>query len=121
MDRPDRLSLDYYQNEASRTAVYPGQNGPIGLMYVTLKLNGEAGEVAEDVGKALRDDGLLDVSKLTNDRKEKLIAELGDVLWYVAMLARELHVPLSGIAARNLLKLRQRQAKGTLKGSGSDR
>jgi NTP pyrophosphatase (non-canonical NTP hydrolase) len=55
--RADANALDIYQRMAGLTATYPGRGGPMGLIYTTLKLAGEAGEVSENVGKALRDDG----------------------------------------------------------------
>ena len=51
-------TLDAYQAAATKTAIYPGQGTPLGLAYCALKLNGEAGEFAEHVGKAMRDDAL---------------------------------------------------------------
>jgi NTP pyrophosphatase (non-canonical NTP hydrolase) len=87
------------------------------LSYLTLKLNGEAGEIAEEVGKSLRDDD----GELTFERRLKLVKELGDVQWYVAVLANELGYGLSEIMQKNLDKLAQRKEEGKLHGSGSGR
>ena len=106
--------LDRYQNDACSTAIYPGRNTIHGIVYCALKLNGEAGEVAEKVGKALRDDH----STITPERREALLLELGDVLWYVANLANELQFSLRDVAEANLQKLASRKARGTLQGSG---
>lgn len=111
------MELNEYQGAAAKTAIYPEQNSFVGLNYCTLKLNGEAGEVAEHVGKAMRDDRF----QLTSDRRDKLILELGDVLWYVAMIAIELEVSLNFVADLNIQKLKSRAERQTLKGSGSDR
>jgi len=110
-------TLDEYQADAMLTAIYPEQYSFRGLVYCALKLNGEAGEVAEHVGKAMRDDG----GVLTEERRQKLILELGDVMWYVANVAKELGVSLNHVAERNMTKLRRRADQGTLRGSGSDR
>jgi len=128
------LTLDGYQNLASKTAIYPGKGTSIGLTYIALKLNGEAGEVAENVGKAVRDDGLLSQQyeyhngvpaassvSLTPERKAKLLAEAGDVLWYLSQLATELGTTLGEIAEANILKLSSRAERGVLRGSGDDR
>lgn len=88
-----------------------------GIMYCALKLNGEAGEVAEKVGKALRDDRSL----ITDERRLALIIELGDVLWYIANLADELSVSLDEVARQNLNKLADRKARNVLHGSGDNR
>lgn len=110
-------TLDSYQQAAVGTAIYPGQGTMQGLIYTTLKLNGEAGEIAEGVGKAIRDDG----GVITEERRAKLVLELGDELWYIAAMAKELGVDLSEVAHRNLAKLARRAAQGVLGGSGSDR
>ena len=109
--------LNGYQRAADRTAVYPGRGTMAGLAYIALGLNGESGEVAEGVKKALRDDN----GRLTSARREALVRELGDVLWYLAMAAAEIGVTLEEVAGANLEKLDRRSANGTLGGSGSDR
>lgn len=111
------MLINDYQFQALATAIYPGKKSVQGLIYTTLKLNGEAGEVAEGVGKAIRDDG----AKITPEREIALVRELGDVLWYVAATANELGYDLSEIAQINLDKLKARREAGTLSGSGSDR
>ena len=111
------LSLDSYQSCAATTAIYPGRGTFQGLTYCALKLSGEAGEVAEKVGKAIRDDG----GVVSPDRRASLAKELGDVLWYVAGSAGELGYSLSEIALANLDKLASRKSRGVLGGSGDDR
>lgn len=134
----EQMTLDAYQVGAVGTAFYPGQNEPIGLIYCALKMTGESGEFAEKVGKAIRDDGyaaaeavlggvaenradLVWGDPLTNERREALAKELGDVLWYVAAAAKELGLTLGGVAQMNLDKLADRAARGVLQGSGDNR
>jgi NTP pyrophosphatase (non-canonical NTP hydrolase) len=107
------VELNDYQREAAKTAVYPdvGKN----VTYPTLGLCGEAGEVAEKVKKYLRDGTPWDEVRITVRK------ELGDVLWYVAMVANEFDLTLDGIANANVMKLRHRHGSGTLHGSGDDR
>jgi NTP pyrophosphatase (non-canonical NTP hydrolase) len=109
------MELSDYQALSRRTATYPGAGD--NLVYPTLGLAGEAGEVAEKVKKLLRDDG----GVLTDERRSALAAELGDVLWYVAQVATEASLELEEIAAANLDKLLSRQQRGVLSGSGDDR
>jgi NTP pyrophosphatase (non-canonical NTP hydrolase) len=126
----NRFDLNFYQQRASETAIYPGKGTALGLIYCALKLSGEAGEVADNVGKALRDDELYQMGQhdeiatfydLISERKAKIKLELGDVLWYVSQAAKELGFTLEEIAQANLDKLAARKHKGTLKGSGDDR
>lgn len=111
------MLLNEYQAKAVDTAIYPGQGTFSGLIYTTLKLNGEAGEVAEKVGKIIRDDG----GKISNDKKDALILELGDVLWYIANTAKELNVTLDYVTSKNLDKLFNRKERNKLSGSGDNR
>ncbi|HYN50270.1 MAG TPA: nucleoside triphosphate pyrophosphohydrolase family protein [Thermoleophilaceae bacterium] len=109
------MRLSDYQQRSRATAVYPdaGSN----LTYPALGLCGEAGEAAEKVKKAIRDDG----GELTPERRDALAAELGDVLWYVAQLATEARLDLDAIARANLDKLLSRQERAVLHGSGDFR
>lgn len=127
-------TLDLYQRIATKSAIYPGFGTPLGLAYVALKLNGEAGEFAEHVGKAMRDDDLVPIENhdeggrfaelygtLTHDRRDKIIKEIGDVLWYLGAACNELGITLSSAAATNLDKLCDRTDRDALRGSGDDR
>jgi NTP pyrophosphatase (non-canonical NTP hydrolase) len=109
------MLLSDYQTLSRRTATYPGAGENI--VYPTLGLAGEAGEVAEKVKKLLRDDG----GVLSEERRGALAAELGDVLWYVAQVATEAGLDLEEIAQANLDKLLSRQQRGVLSGSGDQR
>jgi NTP pyrophosphatase (non-canonical NTP hydrolase) len=109
------MDFSEYQSLSRRTATYPRAGED--LTYPALGLCGEAGEVAEKVKKALRDDG----GVLTDERREALSRELGDVLWYLSQVATEAGLDLEEIAAENLDKLFSRQERGVLRGSGDDR
>lgn len=112
------MELTDYQERSRVTAVYPRTtDAGANLLYPTLGLCGEAGEVAEKVKKMIRDDG----GVLSDQRREALAGELGDVLWYVAQLATEAGLDLDAIARGNLDKLRSREERGALRGSGDER
>lgn len=108
------LSFSDYQTAAAKTAVYPRRYA---IEYLSLALAGEAGELCEKIAKTYRD--------CQGDFTEEVIAtiasEAGDVLWVLSQLANEFGIPLEDIAAGNLLKLADRQARGVLKGSGDRR
>ena len=87
------------------------------LVYPTLGLAGESGEVAEKVKKVIRDkNGVVD-----KKTREEIKKELGDVLWYVSQLATELDLSLDEVAQQNLKKLNSRMKRGKLQGSGDNR
>ena len=106
--------LDMYQQVAKTTAIYPREQA---IIYPTLGLTGEAGEVANKVKKIIRDGSNKNDEKLVSEIK----AEIGDCLWYIAVLADDFNIKLSDIASTNIEKLANRQKKGTIHGSGDTR
>lgn len=108
-----------YQKASAGTAIYPqaGQGHITGVSYAALGLASEAGEVAGRVKKIIRDKG----GVMGDDDAQVIADEVGDCLWYVAALARELGIDMNVMASRNVAKLRSRQERGVLKGSGDKR
>jgi NTP pyrophosphatase (non-canonical NTP hydrolase) len=102
------MTFDEYQEFARSTAVYPED---CKVVYPTLGLCGEAGEVAEKIKKHMRDGRSLVGVGL----------ELGDVLWYISALADDLGVTLEEIAQSNVDKLQSRKERGKIGGSGDNR
>lgn len=109
------MQFNDYQAKAKETALYPrvGSN----LIYPTLGLAGEAGEFANKVKKIDRDAS----GALSEEMRQMLVEELGDVLWYVAQLSLELGTDLEMVAERNLEKLASRKERDTLHGNGDHR
>lgn len=111
------LTFEEYAHQSRQTAIYPTMDTAYGFIYPTLGLAGEAGETANIVKKIIRDGkGIPSYSD-----RIKIRNELGDVLWYIAQLAKELELSLEEIAQGNLDKLFVRQERGTLQGSGDNR
>ena len=104
------MNFEEYQAAIANFAVYPRENELAAISYLALGLNGEAGEVAEQVKKAIRNDGYI-----SSARRENIKQELGDVLWYIARIAVEFDVSLSEIAAGNVEKLQNRKILNQLK------
>lgn len=104
------MTFDEYQNLASQTVSESVEGDGI---YFVLGLCSEAGEVADKIKKTLRDGGEIP--------RKGLAKELGDCLWYLAMLADTLDVDLSTVAKINLDKLQSRQDRNKIGGSGDDR
>jgi NTP pyrophosphatase (non-canonical NTP hydrolase) len=109
------MNMTEYQQKARDTATYPviGQ----AVIYPTLGLTNEAGEVAGKVKKIFRDKG----GVFTEEDLQALQAELGDVLWYLAQVATELDLSLDEIAEYNIAKLLDRKARGKIQGEGDHR
>lgn len=107
-------SLSKFQKGALETATYPKN---VAILYTTLGLAGEAGEVANKVKKVIRDNK----GKFTPELKLKIADEVGDVLWYAATLSHELGFNLEEIARMNKKKLDDRAKRGTISGSGDVR
>lgn len=114
------MNFNDYQQQAISTDLSHGKGSEVlsvAFMDKVLGLLGESGEIAEKFKKILRDkDG-----KLTDDDRQELTKELGDVLWYIALLGHYLDVPFDDIAAKNITKLKDRLARGVLGGSGDNR
>jgi NTP pyrophosphatase (non-canonical NTP hydrolase) len=109
------MDFNDYQTKSRGTAGYPAIGHTV--IYPTLGLVNEAGEVAGKIKKVFRDkDG--DISEET---REALKAELGDVLWYIAQVATELDLSLDDIAESNIAKLYDRLERGKIKGEGDNR
>jgi NTP pyrophosphatase (non-canonical NTP hydrolase) len=109
------MNFTAYQSKARGTAKYPVIGH--GVIYPTLGLANEAGEVAGKIKKIFRDkDGVISEAE-----RDALKAELGDVLWYIAQVATELDLSLDEIAEHNIHKLLDRQARGKIKGDGDNR
>lgn len=109
------MTFDEYQEESVKTAIYPKLMH--GSVYPALGLAGEAGEVADKVKKLVRDDE----GQVTDAKKADIKKELGDVLWYVSQVASEFNLSLNEVASGNISKLKDRQKRGKLQGSGDNR
>ena len=109
------MNFDNYQQKSRKTAKYPAIGHSV--IYPTLGLVNEAGEVAGKVKKVFRDkDG-----QINGETRAALKAELGDVLWYLAQVCTELDLSLDEVAEYNIEKLYSRLERGTIKGDGDNR
>jgi len=117
------LTLDDYQREARRTAIYPDKG--FNLIYTVMGLCGEAGELANKVKKIMRTKGLEPGVRLSDVADVNVLSslegELGDILWYVSQCATELHIDLNQIGRDNLEELSGRVKRGNVEGEGDDR
>ncbi len=109
------MNFTDYQTKSRATAKYPVIGHAV--IYPTLGLTNEAGEVAGKIKKIFRDkDGAIGEAE-----REALKSELGDVLWYIAQVCTELDISLDEVAEVNIAKLLDRQARGKIQGDGDNR
>ena len=112
-----KMTFDEYQEFAKTTAIYP-DNAKV--VYPTLGLSGEAGEVAEKVKKNIRKSKFGSFEFYGNELDD-IAKELGDVLWYVSALASDIGYSLEDIAQMNVEKLKSRQERNKIEGEGDNR
>ncbi len=110
------MNFNEYQKLASRTATFD-DNKLDPLVYLTLGLAGESGEVVEKIKKVYRNDK----GELSQEKKEDLKKELGDVLWYLSQMARVLEMEFDDVAKVNIEKLEDRQKRGVICSEGDNR
>ena len=104
-----------YQQESRKTWGLVKMDHPI--VYPTMGLVNEAGELAGKVKKIFRDkDGVI-----SDEDREALKYELGDVLWYLAQIATELDLTLDEVASANPTHLFSRLQRNTSRGDGDNR
>lgn len=108
------MNINEYQAAALTTAVYPTDKK---IIYPALGMCGEAGEVADKVKKVIRDNDQV----FTDEKKREIAKEIGDVLWYCAVLSHDLGFSLDEVAQMNIDKLQSRKERGKLSGSGDNR
>ena len=104
--------LTGYQMWTQSTAIYTNP-----IIYPSLELAGEVGEVCNQVKKIYRDDD----GVVTPKRKEDLEKELGDVLWALARLIDDLGLDFNVVKELNVMKLEDRLQRNVIGGSGDNR
>ena len=111
----ERNDFERYQRESRKT--WSLVHTDHAIVYPTLGLVNEAGEVAGKIKKIFRDkDGVISEAD-----RAALKSELGDVLWYLTQICTELDLSLDEVAAQNLTKLFDRLERGVIGGEGDVR
>jgi NTP pyrophosphatase (non-canonical NTP hydrolase) len=111
----ERIDFERYQRESRKT--WSLVHTDHAIVYPTLGLVNEAGEVAGKIKKIFRDkDGVISEAD-----RAALKSELGDVLWYLTQICTELDLSLKEVAAQNLTKLFDRLERGVIGGEGDVR
>lgn len=110
------MTFDEYQKQALTTAVI----NPDSLMDKTIWAMGVAGEAGEVVEKWKKIVAYKE-GKVSEEDRDELGKELGDVVWYIAVMANSLGLSFEEIMQRNVEKLQSRQARNVIKGQGDNR
>ena len=110
------MTFDEYQKRALSSAIVHKDS----LMAKTIWVMGVAGEAGEVVEKwkkivAYRQ------GKISDEDRIELIKELGDVVWYIAVLAHALDMSFDEVMTINLQKLSDRTRRNVVKGEGDNR
>ena len=111
------MDFKEYQKKATKTAIFKGKQKEDALLYVTLGVAGEVGELVNKVKKIIRDDE----GVLTKEKAYEIQLEAGDVLWYISQIARLTGSTLEKVADMNIQKLLKRTKQGTIHGAGDHR
>src|SRR5689334_18908486 len=110
------MTFDEYQSLA-RTTMYGDLDPLMAKTILAMGISGEAGEVLDKWKKIV----VYQQGETSDEDIAQLAKEMGDVLWYIAVLAHELGLSLDDIAAENLTKLKSRKKRGVIAGQGDNR
>jgi len=113
------MKIEEYSQKALSTLTSTHDYGDISseLMAQVLGLIGESSEVAEKFKKIIRDKS----GVLTDEDRQEIVKELGDILWYVNSVATLMGSNLEEVASKNLEKVLSRKERGQIHGSGDNR
>lgn len=114
MNKNKIVSLDEYQEATLRTWNKKNDFGGR-VSNAALGLTGEAGEVADIVKKAIYHGHGFQPSHCPGEEggnTYKLALELGDIMYYVGIMAHEMGYTLQNIAEMNIAKLAKRYPDG---------
>ena len=111
------MNFDEYQKQATSTAQFRDTSDEYKLMYSCMGLAGESGELIEKIKKVIRNDG----GAISEEKREAIKLEIGDVLWYLSQIARLCDISFDDAAEANVKKLADRRARGVIKSEGDTR
>ncbi len=110
------MTFNEYQKKALETAIF-NKDPLMDKTIWAMGISGEAGEILEKWKKIVAyKDGII-----TDEDIDGIKKELGDVLWYIALLAHSLNLELDDVVKLNVEKLASRKARGVQKGQGDNR
>ena len=113
------MKLEDYSQQAITTLLgdHDTLDMDASLISQVFGLMGESGEVAEKFKKLIRDKQ----GKISDEDKQEIIKELGDILWYINSVSHLLGSNLEEVAQKNLDKVLSRKKRGKIQGRGDNR
>lgn len=90
------MNINKFEEFQSKT-----EKNDFDLKYMAIGFGGEVGEVLNEIKKYERDDN----SILTESRRQKIILELGDTLWYLQGICRRINTSIEDVINSNIIKL----------------
>lgn len=114
-----RMTFATYEMNIADFAHYPnaGERDAMAVNYCALELNGEAGEAADVIKKAIRDDRFgFEGRCLSPERRQKAALEAGDALFALCRFIHEIGYEVEDIAKMNIAKLDHRYAVKAVEG-----
>lgn len=134
------LTFNQYSADVTRHAQYPNEGR--NMVYPAMGIVGESGELADKIKKYWRNESAKTLEKfagsfaamqdhaclnamsaksMPDEFRMEVAKEIGDVLWYLNALAKEINFTLEEIAALNMQKLRDRAERNVIKSIGDNR
>jgi NTP pyrophosphatase (non-canonical NTP hydrolase) len=110
------MTFDEYQKRALKTA----QNDYGTLIQRTIWAMGVAGEAGEVIEKWKKIVAYKE-GKVNDEDRAELAKELGDVVWYIAVMCHSLGLSFEEVMQGNVSKLADRQKRNVIKGAGDNR
>lgn len=111
------MNANDYQQACRKFAIYPNERA---VEYLALGIASEAGEVAGKIKKQIRD-GKEWTGEQRHDHRAAVLAEMGDVCFYLAELCTHYQVTFDDILRGNIEKLQSRKARNAIQGDGDNR
>lgn len=96
------MDIDDYQATAADTVQFNQENENEVISICLLGLSGEVGELATEYKKKIRD------GESYQSFREKIIEEMGDIMWYLSSIATHEDIEFSEVLKKNELKITQR-------------
>lgn len=115
------MNFKQYQKEAKKFDLHDSfdfsKPNDICFMEKFMGLSEETGELMGKMKRVFRQKE----DKISVEKVEEISAEMGDILWYLTLIAEYLGLEIEDIAKQNIEKLDDRKSRNKIEGSGDKR